>query len=334
MQEPLQATPMHSLAHATRRRPPSHLLLGKALAGYLLAIGRTLLLTAVLFHRQERGLSLIAVGSLLAVILLIARARLTWRDLHRQQWLRDEARHHAERTESTRILIGGLAHDFNNILAVVLGNISITRSELEGRCDDWLEMAERATLRGRDLARQLLVFSKTGRPVKQGTDVGLLVQETARFFLSGAKSRGEVTLPKGESLWPVLIAPDEMSQIIENLIVNADQAMPSGGIIRIRCENLPPQEGDWLLPPRKEAQVSITVEDQGIGIPPERLQKIFEPYFTTKANGNGLGLATIQAIIEKSGGSVSVTSKLNEGTTFTVILPAIPQAVSEPANPL
>ena len=143
-----------------------------------------------------------------------------------------------------------------------------------------------------------------------------------------------MTLPKGESLWPVLIAPDEMSQIIENLIVNADQAMPSGGIIRIRCENLPPQEGDWLLPPRKEAQVSITVEDQGIGIPPERLQKIFEPYFTTKANGNGLGLATIQAIIEKSGGSVSVTSKLNEGTTFTVILPAIPQAVSEPANPL
>ena len=314
---------MRSAARSSRRRPPSSFVLAKGLGGYLLAGGWVVLLTLLLWQRGDGPLLyLIAGGSLLAIFLLIARARIAWRDLHRQQWLRDEARHHAQRSESTRILIGGLAHDFNNILAVILGNISVTRSELEGRCDDWLEMAERATLRGRDLARQLLAFSKTGRPVKQGTDVGLLVQETARFFLSGSKSRCEVELPQEEALWSVRINPGEMSQIIENLIVNADQAMPEGGIIRIRCENLPPQEGDWLLPPRKEAQVKISVEDQGIGIPPEKLQKIFEPYFTTKPEGNGLGLATIQAIVNKCGGSVSVLSRLNEGTAFTLVLPA------------
>jgi len=315
-------TPMRSAARSTRRRPPSSLVLGRTLAGYLLAIGWTVLLTLILVHGAGRVLYPLAGGSLLIVLLLGERARIAWRDLHRQQWLRDEARHHARRGESTRILIGGLAHDFNNILAVILGNISVTRSELEGRCDDWLEMAERATLRGRDLTRQLLAFSKTGRPVKQGTDAGLLIRETARFFLSGSKSRCEVILPEDQALWPVRIAPDEMSQIVENLIVNADQAMPQGGVIRIRCENLPPQEGDWLLPPRKEPQVKITVEDQGVGIPQEKLQKIFEPYFTTKTDGNGLGLATVHAIVEKSGGSVSVSSVVNEGSAFIVLLPA------------
>ena len=281
-----------------------------------------MILTLVLLPRAGRAFYPLAAGSFLTILLLLQRARLAWRDLHRRQWLRDKARGHARRSEANRLLIGGLVHDFNNILAVILGNISVTRSELEGRCDEWLEPAERATLRGRDLARQLLAFSKTGRPVRQATDIGLLIGETARFFLSGSKSRCEVELPAGESPWPVRIDPGEMSQIIENLIVNADQAMPDGGVIRIRCQNLPPQEGDWLLAPRRERQVQITVEDQGIGIPPEKLPRIFEPYFTTKLDGNGLGLATVRAILAKAGGQISVRSSLHAGTCFTLLLPA------------
>ena len=325
---------MRSAARSCRRRPPSALVLSKALAGYLLAGGWTVWLTVVCVQREGREgrgspRLLLAAGSLLAVCLLIERAGHTWRELHRRQRLWDEARHHAQRVDATRILIGGLAHDFNNILTVILGNVSVTRSELAGRCDDWLERAERATLRGRDLARQLLFFSKSGRPVRQGTDAGLLIRETARFFLSGSKSRCEVELPQGESLWPVRIDPDELSQIVENLIVNADQAMPEGGTIRIRCQNLPPQEGDWLVPPRKEPQVQITVEDQGVGIPPDKLQKIFEPYFTTKPNGNGLGLATIQAIVSKCGGSISVASRPDRGACFALVLPALEPVPSE-----
>ena len=313
---------MRSATRSSRRRPPSSLLLVRALGGYLLAGGWTLLLTVVLLQRAGRAFYPLAVGSLLILFLLGERAGRTWRELHRRQRLRDEARRHVQRIASTRLLIGGLAHDFNNILTVILGNISVTRSELSGRGDEWLEMAERATLRGRDIARQLLSFSKTGRPVGRGTDAGLLIRETARFFLSGSKSRCEVELPKDQTLWPVRIDPDEMSQIVENLIVNADQAMPDGGVIRIRCENLPPQEGDWLVPPRKEPQVRITVEDQGVGIPPDRLRKIFEPYFTTKPNGNGLGLATIQGIMARCGGAISVASQIDRGACFTLLFPA------------
>ena len=158
---------MRSVARSFRRRPSVSLRLAKTLTGYLLAGGWVVILTLVLLPRAGRAFYPLAAGSFLTILLLLQRARLAWRDLHRRQWLRDKARGHARRSEANRLLIGGLVHDFNNILAVILGNISVTRSELEGRGDEWLEPAERATLRGRDLARQLLAFSKTGRPVRQ-----------------------------------------------------------------------------------------------------------------------------------------------------------------------
>jgi len=316
---------MRSVVRASRRRPPSVRILGQGLAGFVLTLGWLLFLTV----RQWNGGGasvltriVLGLGTLLSILLLAERASTLWRALHRQQWLRDQARHQARRLESTRILIGGLAHDFNNILAVILGNVSVSRAELEGRCDEWLEPAERAVLRGRDLARQLLAFSKTGVPVRKGTDIGALVRETARFFLSGSQSRCEVALPDGEALWPVRVDPDEMSQVIENLIANADQAMPQGGLIRIGCQNVPPSQGDWLVPPRPGRQVRVTVEDHGVGIPQDQLQKIFEPYFTTKPDGNGLGLATIHAIVHKYGGSISVESSPGNGTSFSLWLPA------------
>lgn len=242
----------------------------------------------------------------------------------------EEERLLLSKLESLGLLAGGIAHDFNNILTAILGNISLARMETgQGQaptrfCLQRMEEAEKACLRARALAGQLLSFAKGGLPIKKPTAVPALLQESVNLALSGSKVRSQLILP--EDLWLVEVDEAQISQVFNNLLINADQAMPAGGTITVRAENV--MVGDELTL-EKGDYVRITISDQGVGIPPHYLHKIFDPYFTTKQKGSGLGLATSYSIIRNNAGYISVESESGVGTTFSVYLPATHAA--EPA---
>lgn len=232
----------------------------------------------------------------------------------------------AQKLESLGVLAGGIAHDFNNLLTVILGHIILAKTEVGPgtRVCEQLEEAEKASVRAKDLTRQLLTFSRGGAPVKRTVSIGDLVRESAAFGLTGTNTRCEVLLPEG--LWAVDADEGQMSQVIHNLILNAHQAMAHGGVIRLSCENrlLDPEE----VPPLPAGRyVCISVADTGTGISPDDLPKIFDPYFTTKKGGSGLGLATSYSIVRKHGGHISVESEPGAGATARVYLPASERVV-------
>ena len=226
-----------------------------------------------------------------------------------------------QKLESIGVLAGGIAHDFNNILSAIIGNISLAKiySKPGDKVMARLEDAEKASLRARDLTQQLLTFSKGGAPVKKTASIAEMIQDSVSFMLSGSNVRCEFNIHP--NLWPVDVDTGQISQVINNLVVNARQAMPNGGIIRVGAENLTATEcrthpvcvGDY---------VRISIEDQGVGITQEDLQKIFDPYFTTKQSGHGLGLATSYSIITNHGGYIFAESETGVGTTFSIYLPA------------
>jgi len=182
-----------------------------------------------------------------------------------------------------------------------------------------LASAEKASLRARDLTQQLLTFSKGGAPVKKATSLTELIRDSVSFALSGSNVTCEFSMP--EDTWVVEVDEGQISQVIQNLIINAEQAMPEGGRIRVSCENLALNEKTGL--PLKEGKyVQISVQDQGGGIPPKYLQRIFDPYFTTKEKGRGLGLATVYSIIRNHNGHITLDSEAGVGTTFRIYLPA------------
>ncbi len=228
----------------------------------------------------------------------------------------------AQKLESVSILAGGIAHDFNNLLASILGNIGLAMLDIdpEHRAFKQLIGAEKASLRAQDLTRQLLTFSKGGAPVKKLTNIGELVKESASFALRGSRVNYEFS--NAEDLKLVEADEGQMSQVIHNLVINADHAMPEGGTIAIRCRNITDNSAHGVLPMREEGYVCISVKDRGVGVPKEHLSKIFDPYFTTKQKGSGLGLATTYSIVKKHGGLITVESTLGKGTTFHVYLPA------------
>jgi PAS domain S-box-containing protein len=226
----------------------------------------------------------------------------------------------ATKLESLGVLAGGIAHDFNNILTAILGNISLAKASAtaDATLTTRLTETENATLRARDLTQQLLTFSKGGTPVKKTAAAGELIRETAGFVLRGSKTLCKLEIP--EDLMPVEIDAGQITQVLHNLIINADQAMPEGGSIEITAQNA---ENPEVVPPLKKGKyVQITVKDTGIGIPPDNIQKIFDPYFTTKKSGSGLGLATSYSIIKKHGGQIAVESDVGKGTKFILYLPA------------
>ncbi len=226
----------------------------------------------------------------------------------------------ARKLESLGILAGGIAHDFNNLLTAILGNISLAKvySKPEDKLTPRLETAERASLRARDLTQQLLTFSKGGMPVKKVLPIGGLIRESTGFALRGSNVRCEFRIP--EDLWPVEADEGQISQVVHNLILNAQQAMPKGGIVRVSCENCTVVSKED--PGAGTMFIRITIEDHGIGIPKEHLHNIFDPYFTTKQKGSGLGLATCYSIVKKHGGNITVESESGKGTRFHVYLPA------------
>ncbi|MBU7047482.1 MAG: response regulator [Theionarchaea archaeon] len=263
---------------------------------------------------------------------------LVFRDVTEKKRMEEDIlRLKTEKMESIGILAGGIAHDFNNILTAILGNISLAKVHMNADNEVYriLKEAEKASLRARHLTQQLLMFSKDGAPVKKPACIGELLQDTAEFALRGSSIRCEFCIP--DDLWNVNIDTGQISQVINNLIINAAQAMPHGGVVEVHAENVEAGEEEGL-PIQKGDYVRISIADEGIGIPEENLQKIFDPYFTTKRKGSGLGLTTAYSIIKNHDGYIHAASLLGKGTVFYLWLPASAQEVVReeivPAVPL
>lgn len=245
------------------------------------------------------------------------------RDISERKRVQDELVK-TQKLESLGLLAGGIAHDFNNILTGILGNISLVLSRLDpasplaGR----LEQCEKAAMRATDLTRQLLTFARGGEPVRKVIDPASLIRESSDFVLSGTNVKSDVQI--ATDLCCIDVDPGQISQVLNNLMINATHAMPGGGVIKVTATNETIVEGNVLnLTPGDYLRISV--EDHGCGIPPENLSRIFDPYFTTKRRGSGLGLASSYSIIRRHGGVIGVSSRVGVGTTFTILLPALSQ---------
>jgi two-component system, cell cycle sensor histidine kinase and response regulator CckA len=234
----------------------------------------------------------------------------------------EQERQKIQKLESIGILAGGIAHDFNNFLSGIIGNISLAILEAKDNEElvKILNDAKEATDMAKNLTRQLLTFSSGGAPIKETTSIANIIKETAEFNLRGSNVRCFYDIP--ENICKVEVDRNQISQVISNLIINADQAMPEGGAIKIKLENIFIEE-DSVLSLEKGNYIKITVEDKGLGIAEKHLSRIFDPYFSTKQKGSGLGLATTYSIIEKHNGYITVESELGMGTTFYIYLPAV-----------
>jgi len=247
----------------------------------------------------------------------------------------EEERIRTSKLESIGLLAGGIAHDFNNILTTVLGNISLARLIVgdESEVGRILQEGESATLRARDLTGQLLTFARGGAPAKRPLSLGNQIEEAVRFALRGANVSFETRI--APDLRPVEGDPSQIVQVLDNLLINARQAMPDGGKVIVQAENCP---GDIRKGPAGEGEsaaagfVRLSVEDAGEGIPEENLVRIFDPYFTTRKGGTGLGLATAYSIVKRHGGWIEVASQPGKGSVFSVFLPAS-EAQPEPETP-
>jgi signal transduction histidine kinase/CheY-like chemotaxis protein len=228
----------------------------------------------------------------------------------------------SQKLESLGILAGGLAHDFNNLLTGILGNISLAKmySTPDEKLFKRLTEAEKASFRAKDLTFQLMTFSKGGAPIKKTIDLKKTLRETTEFTLSGSKSKALIDI--SEDLWTVDCDEGQISQVISNLVINADQAMPDGGIINIKAQNVDFKDDSGNLIINQGRYVYISVEDNGDGIKSENLSKIFDPFFTTKPKGKGLGLTSVYSIIKRHNGYIDVDSETGTGTIFNIYLPA------------
>ncbi len=234
----------------------------------------------------------------------------------------EEERQKEDKLDSLGVVAGGIAHDFNNLLTAILGNLSLAlvHPAIDDTIAERLAAAKKAAGRAQDLSRQLLTFAKGGAPIKQTTNLPGLLRDTLSVTLHAGQVHCEFLLP--DDLWPVEIDPGQISQVFNNLATNAQQAMPAGGTLRITAENLELPCDSHTIGLRAGRWVRLSLQDQGIGIPEEYLKKIFDPYFTTKPKGTGLGLATAYSIVKSHSGLIHVESRPGEGATFSICLPA------------
>ena len=269
----------------------------------------------------------LAAGSALVILWVLALRR---RVRHQTQQIREQMEQraqlelelqHAARIESLGVLAGGIAHDFNNFLTVVLGNLSLAMLEDSAMAvvGDCLTEAERGARRARDLTQQLLTFAKGGSPVRSVVSLPEVVRESAAFAMHGAMARCE--FESASDLWAAEVDKGQIGQVVHNLVLNALQAMPKAGVLRLSLAN--EQVAHGTTPSLAAGRyVRLTVADEGAGIGPDVLPRILEPYFSTKKQGNGLGLATVYSIVKKHLGHIEVESELGRGTTFHIWLPA------------
>ncbi len=240
----------------------------------------------------------------------------------------------AQKLESIGLLAGGIAHDFNNILSAILGNISLAKfyAPENAKLEAKLLEAEKSVERARDLTRQLLTFSRGGAPVKKTIQIGPLLGDTANLALSGSQITCRFSIDP--DLLPLEADEGQLSQVINNIILNAKQAMQEGGAIAIDAKNITIKDGPSSQKEYKGLSpgnyILITVADRGTGIPREHMSRIFEPYFSLKENGMGLGLATSYSIIKRHKGDLHVVSQEGKGTTIKIYLPASSKSAAVP----
>ena len=223
--------------------------------------------------------------------------------------------------ESISLLAGGIAHDFNNLLTGILGNTNLLEMDekLGAESKEILQEVEKSVKRANALTKQLLTFSKGGTPIKNTESIIEILKESATFILRGSKSNYMLDI-KSE-IPPVEVDIGQINQVINNLLLNAEQSMAQGGTIKIVVDTILATESHHIN--RDEGKyIRIRIKDQGIGIPLSDHNKIFNPYFSTKERGNGLGLATCYSIITNHGGFINFTSEVNMGTEFIIYLPA------------
>jgi two-component system, cell cycle sensor histidine kinase and response regulator CckA len=251
----------------------------------------------------------------------IVGAVIVFRDVTEKRRLEEEILK-SQKLESLGVLAGGIAHDFNNILTVIIGNASLAQLSLSERDASYAVLGdiEKAAMRARSLTQQLLTFSKGGAPIRKLTPLNDIIRDTVQFALSGSNISSRFEPAAG--LWQVDADAAQISHAVNNIVINAREAMPQGGTITIRTENadIP---GDTALPLAPGTYVKISIEDQGVGISREDLSKVFDPYFTTKAEQHhGLGLAVAYFVVRKHDGHILVDSEPDVSTVFSIYLPA------------
>ena len=235
----------------------------------------------------------------------------------------------AQKLESIGVLAGGIAHDFNNLLTAIINNLYLIKNHASSgnqeKMYERIEAAHSASVRAQGLTYQLLTFAKGGMPIKGLIDIRELVGESVSITLRGSNVICENLIPS--DAWHIEADAGQISQAVNNILINADQAMPDGGTIVISCENSIIKV-DNNLRLKEGRYIKLSIRDNGSGISDEDMSRIFDPYFTTKVNGNGLGLSTSYAIIKKHDGNIFVESKPGAGSVFNIYLPANREKVS------
>jgi signal transduction histidine kinase/ActR/RegA family two-component response regulator len=289
------------------------------LIGTFLALGSGIVDLFYIRQEMRQGLFTLRVfpyfGFGVAIFILLAMVGIMKRYI-------DQAREieKARKIESLGVMAGGIAHDFNNILTGILGNATLLNSHdtLDSDLKSFIHEIEKAAKRAKSLSTQLLTFAKGGAPIRKSTSIEKLITETTKFTLRGSNIHVNFLFP--DNLWNAHIDKNQISQVIQNIILNAKEAMPSGGNIDIEAANISSHNSPGNN--KSADHISIVIRDHGTGIPEKVLGKIFDPYFSTKKSGSGLGLAICWSIIKDHCGELLVESKADKGTTFTIHLPA------------
>ncbi|MBW1868647.1 MAG: hypothetical protein JRI73_04980, partial [Deltaproteobacteria bacterium] len=232
----------------------------------------------------------------------------------------------SKKLESLGVLAGGIAHDFNNLLMVILGNIDLAKTYAQPGSEilELLSHAKEGSLQAKDLAQRFLIFSEGGDPFKETGSLVKLIEASPILVPAGFNVKTKLSIP--DDLWLVEFDEDHMRQVFSNLLINANEASPKGGVIRIKAENVSQDEDNGDDTGLKRGRyVKISIEDEGTGIPKKYMEKIFDPYFSTKEMGGkrgmGLGLSVCHSIIKKHGGHIEVESEEGVGTVFSFYLP-------------
>lgn len=249
------------------------------------------------------------------------------RDIRDRKML-EEHLQQEEKMEAVGRLAGGIAHDFNNFLAAIVGNVALAKMHAQTNDEVFtrLEEMERASLRARDLTQQLITFAQGGVPVRVPGTLPNLIRDASTFVLRGSNVRCKYHFPN--DLWWAEFDQGQIIQVIQNLIINADQAMPDGGVVNVETENVTVTAA-YRLPLKPGRYIRVMIEDNGIGIPKENVNKIFDPFFTTKNNGTGFGLSTAYSILKNHDGYLYVESEIGKGTRFFIFLPATDRKVAK-----
>ncbi len=229
----------------------------------------------------------------------------------------------AQKLESISVLAGGIAHNFNNVLTGVIGYISYAKKNLgdAAKVLQILDAAEKSSYRAAGIARQLLTFSQGGPTVKESVSVDSLVQEAVSLFLSGSNIKGDVECASHQT---ITVDSQQISQAFNNIVLNAVHSMPDGGTLAVRVDRCSLDENNRYSLPSGD-YVHIVFADSGCGIKKDDLIKVFDPYFTTRDSGTGLGLSTTHSIVSEHGGHIDIASEVGKGTTVTIILPSLPE---------